>query len=242
MDVSRMLADGVRPRWLFLEVMPAFVAHEGQAFIAEHTAARDFAVLHGHMRWHRLYGDYALRRLALAPKFTGELLRRVSPDLCPPPTEAAPLLPLGGCTYLKDDMAAADRARLIEVAHVHLHEYLGNFRVPPQADSATRALLTRLRAEGVHTVLVLMPEGSAIKSWYGPGARATFDHYCAAVSREYGVPVVDARDWLTDAELYDGHHPLRRGAAEFTRRLGRDVIAPYLATGDTSWAARQSPP
>src|SRR3954454_9843704 len=28
MDVSRMLADGVRPRWLFLEMMPAFVAHE----------------------------------------------------------------------------------------------------------------------------------------------------------------------------------------------------------------------
>ncbi len=52
------------------------------------------------------------------------------------------------------------------------------------------------------------------------------------------MPVVDARGWLTDADLYDDHHPLRRGAVEFTRRLGRDVIAPLVATGDTSWAAR----
>ncbi len=238
MDVSRMLADGVRPRWLFLELMPAFLCHEGQVFISEHTAARDFPVLHGYMKWRHLYGDYAWRRLALAPQYAGEFVRRVAPGVVPPPVGAAPLLPLGGCTYLKDEISAAERARLTGVARVHLYPYLQNFRVPPEADGATRALLTRLRAEGVQPVLVLMPEGSIIRSWYGPGARAAFDDYCAAVSREFDVPVVDARGWLTDADLYDDHHPLRRGAVEFTRRLGRDVIAPLVATGDTSWAAR----
>jgi hypothetical protein len=237
--VSRLLADGVRPRWLFLELMPTFVCHENMQFISMHAAARDFPVLGRHLRWDRLYGEYALRRLWVAPKCPGELLLRVAPDLLPPTVaRPAPPLPLGGCPYLRDAMTPDERDRQAAISRKNLQEYLRTFQVSPAADAATREALDRLRAAGVRTVLVLMPEGSLVKSWYGPGARARFDRFCGAISREYGVPVVDARDWLADEDMYDGHHPLRRGAEKFTRRLGQDVLGPYLMSGDTAWAAR----
>jgi hypothetical protein len=239
MDVSRMLADGIRPRWVFVEMMPTFVSHEGMAFISLHTAARDLRVLRDYMQWHRLYGDYALRRLWQAPRYSGELMRAVAPDLAPdPPTTSSKLLPLGGCTYLKDDVTPADRERSTELARKNLQGFLQKFQVSPWADGATRTLLTRLRAEGIQTGLLLMPEGTILKSWYPPGAETQLNHYCAAVSRAYGAPVVDARTWLADDEMADQHHALKRGAAAFTARLGREVFRPYVTTGDTSWAAR----
>jgi hypothetical protein len=239
MDVSRMLADGVRPRWLFVEMMPTFVAHEGMSFIASHTASRDFPVMHAHMRWHRLYGDYAMRRLTLAPKFPAELLRDVAPDVAPPPiTTPSPLLPLGGCTFLRDSMSAEEKATKIEITRTAMQNYINHFDVSPVARSTTRLLLDRLRAEGVQAALLLTPEGSMIRGWYPPGGRLALDHFCADMTREYGVPVVDAREWLSDDDLYDFHHPLKSGAHKFTARLGRDVLTPLVATGDTSWAAR----
>ena len=43
------------------------------------------------------------------------------------------------------------------------------------------------------------------------------------------MPVVDARDWLADADFYDYHHVLHRGAKAYTDRLARGVLRPYLA-------------
>jgi hypothetical protein len=238
MLMSRLLADGIRPRWMVLELMPSHVAHEGLPLITQISAARDLPVLHPHARWYRLYGDYLLRRLWAAPKVTAELLRPIAPDLCPVPWgKAPPLLPLGGCTFLKDEMPAAERARLTEVARVYLKGALQTFQISTQSDGAIRALLGRFRAEGVQTVLLLTPEGTTLQSWYAPGAHDRFIRYCAALGREYGVPIVDARAWLTEKELYDGHHPLKCGAATFTRRLGENVLTPYLMAGDTSWSA-----
>jgi hypothetical protein len=239
MDITRMLADGVRPRWVFIEMMPTFVTHEGMSFIASHTASRDFAIMHPHMRWNRLYGDYAMRRLSLAPKYPAELLRDVAPDLAPLPiTKASPLLPLGGCTFLRESMPAAERAEKIEITRTAIQNYIHHFEIAPVARTTTGLLLDRLRAEGVQAVMLLTPEGSMIRDWYPPGGREALNNFCGDMTREFGVPVVDAREWLSDDDMYDFHHPLLRGSEAFTARLGREVIAPLVATGDTSWAAR----
>ena len=153
-------------------------------------------------------------------------------------TEPPHLLPLGGCTFLRDDISPADRERFTDVTRLHLQADLVKFRIHPRSDGATRALLDVCQRNGIRTALVIMPEGSKLASWYGTHGKAQFDGYCADLSRQYGVPVVDAREWLPDDDMYDEHHVLRRGAAAFTRRLGRDVLGPYLATGDTSWTAR----
>jgi len=44
-----------------------------------------------------------------------------------------------------------------------------------------------------------------------------------------GPPLFDAREWLADELLGDGHHLTGTGADAFTARLTRDALAPWLA-------------
>ena len=41
----------------------------------------------------------------------------------------------------------------------------------------------------------------------------------------FGVPWTDARTWVADEYFVDGHHLLADGAAAFSERFGRDVLA-----------------
>lgn len=238
-EVTRMIRDGVMPRWLFLELMPSQLCHETQFFVTQNTTWSDLPVLHPHMSWNRLYGEYLLRRLKSGPKIATELVRRRYPEFAlTGMTDASEIMPLGGCTFLKDDVTREDRIHLTEITRRHLQEYLANFKIGTRGDGTTRALLNLLCDLKIPTTIVLMPEGTLMRSWYAPGANEQFERYCASLCREYGLNVVDAREWLSDDDMYDEHHALKRGAATFTDRLGREVLIPFLATGDTSWAAR----
>ncbi len=75
-----------------------------------------------------------------------------------------------------------------------------------------------------------MPEGSIFQSWYPPATRAAIEEYLTRISREYRIPVVDARHWMADDYFWDSHHLDRRGATRFTRRFGQEVI-PSLVRG-----------
>ena len=43
------------------------------------------------------------------------------------------------------------------------------------------------------------------------------------------MPVLDTRAWLADDDFIDGHHLFPRSAADFTMRLGREMLAPLVA-------------
>jgi len=119
--------------------------------------------------------------------------------------------------------SATDRARA-EYAH-----YLTGFRLGGPNPPALRELLDLCRHEGIPAVLVLMPEGGEFRDWYEPPAWAEVEGFLAQLRRDYGVDVVSARDWLSDEEFADLHHQFPEGAARFTERLTREVIAPRLA-------------
>ena len=70
-----------------------------------------------------------------------------------------------------------------------------------------------------------MPESSAFRGWYPPGAGPAVAAYLGGLSREYGVPWTDARAWLADEHFVDGHHLLAGGAAAFSERFGREMLA-----------------
>ena len=90
---------------------------------------------------------------------------------------------------------------------------------------ALRDLLALCRHEGIPTVLYLMPEGSIFRGWYTPSTRACFEDHLIRLSREYGVPIVNARTWMPDKYFGDSHHLYRRGASFFTRRFGSEVLS-----------------
>jgi hypothetical protein len=103
-----------------------------------------------------------------------------------------------------------------------------DWRVTPAADRALRELLGACRADGAAAAVYLMPESSALRSWYGPAGRERLSAYLARLRQEEGVPVIDGRAWVPDAGFEDAHHLGAAGARLCTERFGREVVAPLL--------------
>lgn len=113
----------------------------------------------------------------------------------------------------------------LELARVTYQQELQNFHFAPMQDRALRDLLALCRQEGIPAVLYLMPEGSIYRSWYAAATRACVDAYLTGLSRELGVPIVNARTWMPDKYFGDSHHLYRRGAILFTQRFGVEVLS-----------------
>jgi hypothetical protein len=107
-------------------------------------------------------------------------------------------------------------------------ETFQHYRLDPLADRPLRELLDVCRREHIRLALLLTPEATVFRSWYSPAARAAIDEYLARLSGAYGVPLIDGRAWLPDDDFIDTHHPLKRGAAAFSRRLGQEVLEPLV--------------
>src|SRR5262249_24621311 len=141
-----------------------------------------------------------------------------------------PLGALGGdYTWQAVPVPSPDEARKrVEWAQRGYYPTLQKLRIGDMSDRAMHELLDLCRANGISVALLLTPEGSAFQSWYSPEAGRCVDDYCAALSQEYGVPLVDGRDWLDDGDFADSHQVNLRGAEAFTLRLGRDVLQPLV--------------
>ena len=93
---------------------------------------------------------------------------------------------------------------------------------------ALRELLNLCREQDIPAVLVLLPEGNEFRSWYSDSAWSQIEDFLAELHHEFGVDVVNARDWLRDEEFIDAHHEFPEGGTRFSERLAREVIGPRL--------------
>src|SRR5207237_524921 len=99
---------------------------------------------------------------------------------------------------------------------------------------AMRELLALCRARGIQVRLLLTPENSEFRSWYGPHGQQHLQEYLAQLRRDFGVETTDARQWVADGYFCDPHHLRTAGAKVFTQRLAREVLLPLIASGGTS--------
>lgn len=113
----------------------------------------------------------------------------------------------------------------LELARVTYQQELQHFHLAPMQDRALHDLLALCRQENIPTVLYLMPEGSIYRGWYAPATRACLDTYLTGLSRDYGVPIINARTWMPDKYFGDSHHLYRKGASLFTQRFGAEVLS-----------------
>jgi hypothetical protein len=100
------------------------------------------------------------------------------------------------------------------------HVFVAAANEQPRAEGALRALLADCRCRQIPATLLVMPEASELREWYPPAARERAERLLRELPREAGVPLIDARTWSPDADLIDGIHLSRDGAARFTCRLG----------------------
>ena len=234
--LRRLLAAGVRPNYLLIEVLPAALHADADGAEIVHTERLghgDLAVLAPYCREpDKLYRKWASNRLA--PWFSARfcLMSRWLPGWLPWQARQDYMWNtidrFGWLAFPHETIPPSERAKALQNGHDQYGPNLATFRVSPLPDRALREVLELCRREGIRTALYLMPEGTTFRSWYPPAARSALDGYLAGLSAEYGVPLFDARDWLVDADFADDHHMLPAGARKFSRRFGREVVGPFV--------------
>jgi hypothetical protein len=242
--LHRLLAAGIRPNRVIIEVLPPNLHQEG-------TWAELNWLSISRLGWEdmQLVSRFAERprqlwfdwwRARTAPAFTQRfcIMSRYAPGWLHWGMRQDIWLGLdrtGWMIYPNTILDAAQQYRALEFARQQYAVPLAHFRITAVADGALRELLELCRQRQIAALLLLMPEGTEFQSWYTPAARAEIDRYLACLSRGYDVPLVDARSWLPDTAFFDSHHLHPDGATAFTQRLAREVFKPSpswrLATG-----------
>ncbi|MBN9119020.1 MAG: hypothetical protein J0I06_07640 [Planctomycetes bacterium] len=230
--LERLLADGVRPDLLLLEVLPSSLAEEGWGTTTPAVTFRDLPESVRYPIGGKAY-FYLLKARALpVHKYRRGLMQAYGPPGAPANPDATMWDDTGAGTVMIPEEAKPDQR--LRGTHFARGQYLNKLRayhIAPAADRATRAFLARCRTERIPVVLYLMPESNEFRSWYPPEALRTLDGYLADLRREFPLPLVDARTWLPDEVFWDGHHVLKRGAHAFTTRFANEVITPAMRAG-----------
>jgi hypothetical protein len=231
-NVRRVLAEGIHPRWIVLEMAPTCLSHESSSMPLTMSAAGDLVALQRYFNPWEVWGIYLRGRVNPWYKHRMGLLQEYCPSLATEATESdeVHLEPLGGDRHWLAVHAVApeERNRRTAVVRKIYYEDLQHYRVQATCDRATRDLLALCRQQRIPAILLMTPEGTEFRSWYSPQAREEVDRYMAGLAREFGVPVVDTRDWCVDGEFTDSHHLLQPGADRYTRRLGQEVLVPFV--------------
>jgi GNAT superfamily N-acetyltransferase len=120
------------------------------------------------------------------------------------------------------ELPPGQKPRAIQRTHEQYAQVLDDYRIGGAGVEALRDVLTLCRERGIRTAIVLTPESSEFRGWYGDAGYRAVAAFTKDVGREFDSPVFDGREWLPDAEIADGHHLTSAGAKTFTDRLARE--------------------
>jgi hypothetical protein len=235
--LRRLLADGIRPDWVLLEAWPAALGREGGCDAERVEPHR--------LRWgeQRLLGRSPFTARALA-WWQGQVMPWYAYRFLLMDRLAPSWLPAEKRTLLEATWHGLDRSGWLSVPAYRSAGRAAEWRLrvertltdyapcckdfhPSDANAAPlRQALALCRREHIRAVLVLMPDG--FDGATAPAARAATDDFLRGLGREAGAPVLCVRDWLAPTDFFEGVHPVHPGAAAFSKRFGREALAPLL--------------
>ena len=235
---DRLLARGIRPAMLIVEVLPANLAEghggpfERHFFLADRMVSAERATVLGYgfepakvnPRWWRtvLIPSFALRFELFSRIAASWLPWQVRFDWSRGSDE------YGWGTSQQQQAGADFLASGTARARTEYGPTLANLHPGGDATRALEDLLDQARALGIPTALVMMPESKAFRELLPADGDARLMSFLRNLSERTGARLVDARRWLPDENFSDGHHMFARGAETFTRRLARECVAPEL--------------
>ena len=164
--------------------------------------------------------------------FRFQLLARVQPRWLPPGIvqHRKDIGETGGWGPWDPIPPAVAKQRLAEVRQAYFSQ-LQVIRLDGPHAQAFEELLRDCQQDGVRVAVVAPPEGSTFRAWYSPAVQAALAAFQDRLRREFGVRVLDARDWLPDEAFVDSHHVVRTWAKPYTERLVREAVVPALRVG-----------
>jgi hypothetical protein len=118
--------------------------------------------------------------------------------------------------FMEDDYTHQYRVAVAEKQYAPAFQ---RFAISERSDQAMHELLDLCRDQHIHGLLYLMPEGEWFRSWYTPAAQGSIRTYLKNITKEYDLPIVDARTWLHEVDFADSHHLLEPAAWSFSKRL-----------------------
>jgi hypothetical protein len=236
--LRRFLADGVRPDLLFVEIMPHGLSCakgdrlglEEQALIPERFTCEELARAKSYsadpFRHDR---SWMLSRLAPAFCFQAELRRAARIDLVPNPGRLTTRDDYGFNAFIRTVHIPTEEARgRTEFWLEAYRSALENEECSESLLRAVRDLFALCREERLRTRLVLPPLCGKVLQW-APGPMQRRCAELAKIADEFGMPTIDARNWVDDDDFADGVHMQALGAERYSDRFRRDALVPALA-------------
>lgn len=236
--LRRLLADGVKPDAVVIEVLPALLAAQVEA-----PEARWFPVIrlrpeeipvvrgygfpaqppaaHGYRGWLVPWHEY---RMPLVGRYAGAL------SLTPFPMAARKNHDAHGFERWHLTGKPLDRAKMLGRTRREYAAYLDGYAPGGCGVAAVRDALEACRGANVKAALLLAPESSEFRAWYTEPGKSRIVPLLTELAREAGGAVlIDAREWVADELLVDGHHLTGEGVDAFTARLTCEALGPWLA-------------
>ncbi|HTU21897.1 MAG TPA: hypothetical protein VMG10_27915 [Gemmataceae bacterium] len=239
--LRRLLAAGHQPRWLLLEVWPPFWPQHGYWLDELHIMQQDLRpedlsvvsryFVNRRDAWEKL----AFETLLPITGLRSNLLARCASSLLSPDQRwRAGRVdfwkdgePSGWRPWLEHGTDDDFRARIAGVK-AQTKPCLDHFFVSDTTDRAMHEILEECRRRHIQAALILMPEHSELRGWYTPAVHEQINAYLDRLKREFEVPVFDTRTWVADDAFHDLTHMAPPAAAPYTRRLGRELLLPWL--------------
>jgi hypothetical protein len=236
--LRRLLAAGLRPDLLLVEVVPLHFNQPDRLGLEERTlnGARlrqaELAALRPYWQEPERH-DRQWWKTRLLPGLlqSAELRDHFALDACTSGAnsdEPGRLIDSHGWHACYPGLDPPRQRVATEQALRQYEPYARSFCLAARPVQALTDLLTACRSEDIPVILVLMPEAAVFRNLYSPEVRAGLDRFLNDFGRQWQVPIVDARTWAVDADFWDSHHLLPPGAWKVTLRLGGDVLLPLL--------------
>ena len=226
-SLQRVLDSGTIPEVVVIELLPTMLMHgvEEQFLDTERLSGCELRFLKSLGFDDAVTGRKQVQRLA-TPWYSlrTQVLGRVMPSWLPEENRhdwGRKTDDSGWATPPRQSIDSEERN--LREAKV-LEEYgnlLATLTPGERAFNTARWIEMTCSDRSIRLVFVLMPEGGNFRAMYGPGAEERLQTWL----KQLNAPVIDARRWLEDSDMYDGHHAFARGAGKYTRRLHRELCS-----------------
>jgi hypothetical protein len=227
LGLERLLRAGIRPDMVIIEVFPVMLAAETKpSDIAPATLQpADLDLVRSHLGdrafeqswWESVLVPVYAQRVPLLSGAMPRLLRREQLQTWGGGMDPRGWFPLGL------DMPRCDvHSKQAGWRRHHRRLRVGGPNVAIVAD-----ILHRAQQEGIAAVLVVMPQGPALRASFSAATQASIANQIADWRGEFGIPVIDARAWLDEEAFIDSIHLYAPAAQRFTARLYRE-LAPWF--------------
>jgi hypothetical protein len=231
--LERFLSRGVRPRLVFVEIMPmGLSARGGRSMEESFNSVTRFSAAEVADAWRYcsrpLEFCYPWLRTRVWPcqRFNFEMRAALAIDTAegrqPRYVSSDGWGWLTGPERLPREQVEAETRDAL----AGFQDALAQAAVAPGTVQIFRDIVELCRREQMAVVFVVPPEGSAFRN-FAPDVALRQAAAVHQLARELTVPLVDARTWIDDDRFSDGHHALPPGADQYTERFGREVLGRY---------------